>query len=135
MQIKKFLIFVCLILCSASCEEGKDGLEGKWQLREMQYDDKVVKVDTVFYNFQFGVFQLQAVNRVSIELNSVIGSYNIVEDTIRMNIEPSFAGDLHALKFYYDWDKPSAQFRIGKHSASKLHLVRDDDVLFVFRKF
>ncbi len=135
MQIKKILLLVCLIVCSVSCKEGDDGLEGKWQLREMRYDDKVVRVDTVFYNFQFGVFQLQAFNSVPMVVNSVIGSYVIAEDTIKMNVEPLFANDLHALKFYYDWDKPSAKFHIDKHSASRLHLLREDEVLFVFRKF
>ncbi len=118
-----------------SCKEGDDGLEGKWQLREMQYSDKVVNVDTVFYNFQFGVFQLQAFNHKSNPLNSVIGSYSIVEDDIEMTIEPSFANNLTALKHYYDWDKSSATFRICKHTGSKLHLLRNDNVLFVFRKF
>ena len=135
MQIKKFLIVVFLIICFVACEEGKDGLEGKWQLREMQYDDRVAKVDTVFYNFQFGVFKLQAVNHIPVSLNEVIGSYSIVEDTIKMNIESSFANDLAALKRYYDWDGPSEKFCIVKQSASTLHLLRKDNVLFIFRKF
>lgn len=135
MQIKKFLISIFLIACFAACEEGKDGLEGKWQLRKMQYDDKVVQVDTVYYNFQFGVFKLQAVNHIPSVLNETVGSYNIVEDTIKMNIEPSFASNLTALKRYYDWDGPSENFRIVKQSASSLHLLRKDDVLFIFRKF
>ena len=135
MQIKKFLIFVFLIACWVACEEGKDGLEGKWQLREMQYDDRVAKVDTVYYNFQFGVFKLQAVNHVPVSSNEMIGSYSIIEDTIKMSIEQSFASNLVALKRYYGWEGPSAKFRIVKRSASTLHLLREDEVLLVFRKF
>ena len=135
MQIKKLSIFVFLIICLVACEEGKDGLEGKWQLREMQYDDRVSKVDTVYYNFQFGVFKLQAVNHIPVSLNEMIGSYSIVEDTIKMDIEPSFVSNLTALKRYYDWDGPSEKFRIVKQSASSLNLLREDEVLFIFRKF
>ena len=135
MQIKTFLIFVFSMACFVACEEGKDGLEGKWQLREMQYDDKIAKVDTVYYNFQFGVFKLQAVNHIPVTLNEMIGSYSIVEDTMKMVIEPSFASNLSALKLYYDWNAPSENFRIVKQSASTLHLLREDKVLFVFRKF
>ena len=140
-MIRRILIglFLGIVVTSCTHNDGYIGpLFGKWQLIEMWENGTMTPHDSLYYNFQSSVIQLQLVHRGGIvnTTENYFGSYVRENDILKFKImEPSwfeFKPDLSVFKLEMDKEYT---FYIEKLTSSKMILTRGEDERFVFRKF
>jgi hypothetical protein len=112
-----------------------DELLGKWQLAEVKdADGNVRQVDTVWYNFQYALFQYQLFDRQTGAYPTSVGFRTPDEGGFfRLSLAD---GDFEAFRLRYtDWPAPERLFRIVKRSRNRLILVTPDGIEYRFRRF
>ncbi|MCP9612869.1 lipocalin-like domain-containing protein [Coprobacter tertius] len=127
------LLFSGCFLLFLSCEkDDAQKITGKWQLTLTQMPDKEVTTDSIFYNFDKGVFKLQTIRTNREEWT--VGMYRLDKDSIFMHIpDPSFL-EIALSNEYYGWHTEFKNFAIRELSRSRLTLSCHD-TLYIFRKF
>lgn len=136
-MIKKFVLssIIASILIFSGCGKDNDGLiRGKWQLREIDMPNNTqIKTDSVFYNFQLNIFQLQTLSDSDFAANKVHGTYRITTDSLFMTVTPTYMPD--ALRSpYYGWHTADKNFAIRELNHSSL-ILSCNDTIYTFRKF
>lgn len=143
MTIRRILLalFVGLAITSCTQNDGYIGpIFGKWQLTEMWEGGVMTPHDSLYYNFQTSIIQLQLVHRYGIgnESDSFYGNYVKENGELRFSlIEPSTSYTVLPPVFKL---KPMGienvnVFHIETLNSSKMVLTRGEDERFVFRKF
>lgn len=113
---------------------------GKWQLTEMWEDGTMTPHDSIYYNFQTSIIQLQVVYRSSFGniSDSFYGNFSKENGELRFNIvEPSSVPiTLPAvLKLKPMGEENVNVFQIETLNSSRMVLTRGENERFVFRKF
>ncbi|MDR2791992.1 MAG: CPBP family intramembrane metalloprotease [Tannerellaceae bacterium] len=135
----KPLLFILLpaILLFTACGDRypHDDLLGKWQLAEVHdADGEVRQVDTVWYNFQYALFQYQLFDRQTGSYHTCVGYREPDEDGFfRLFLAD---GDVETFRRQYtDWPETYRRFRVTKRTRKQLILITDDGVEYHFRRF
>ncbi len=141
--IYRILLGLVLGVAITSCTQN-DGyigpIFGKWQLTEMWENGTMTPHDSIFYNFQTSIIQIQLVHRSGLN-NSTDNFYgNFVKENgeLRFNImEPSWVEFVlpSVLKLEPVGAEHMNMFHIETLNSSKMILTRGEDERFVFRKF
>lgn len=143
MIIRRMWLLLLLGVAITSCTQN-DGyigpIFGKWQLTEMWEDGTMTPHDSIYYNFQTSVIQLQLVHRSGIEnsTESYYGSFVEENNELSFNIvEPSWvSGSLPAVfKLKPMGEENINVFQIETLNSSRMVLTRGENERFVFRKF
>lgn len=111
---------------------------GKWQLTEMWEDGIMTPHDSIYYNFQTSVIQLQLVRRSGIENVSYAyyGSFVKENEELRFNIVEPLNDQLPAVFKLKPMGKENINvFHIETLNSSRMILTRGENERFVFRKF
>lgn len=130
------LSFITAIVFSlSSCGEDfrNSGIEGQWQLKEIEYTDgSKQQVDTIFYSFKKKVFRYLILKTDSKTFlcygNYVISGDELKIDLDRDSFEPRDDDDS------LDWDSLVRNFIIKKQNSSTLILEHEGDTYY-FRKY
>ena len=129
-MIRNLIIAVCALLFVSSCsKDERDKLYGKWQMQEIDTNGTVEKVDTIYYNFQHGLFQYQihnentGIGRTSDGFNEVIGENQIELEILNEGLLP-----------YTDWTATKRVFTIDEVTSKRLVLTSGDKT-YTFRNF
>lgn len=128
----------CVILIGyflMSCDKSTDDeLTGKWQLESCEISaGDFRQADSVFYNFDRGVFRLQVVESFRLK-DSRFGMYTLYGDSLYMELTDPAYRDKETLKLYYGWTDVSRRFLIREVGRKRLQLSCGD-TLYLFRKF
>lgn len=146
MIIRRMWLVLLLGVAITSCTQN-DGyigpIFGKWQLIEMWEDGTMTPHDSIYYNFQTSVIQIQLVHRNGIEgwSDKYYGSFVKENDELRFNItEPKPLNpekpELPAVFKLEPMGKEHVNvFHIETLNSSRMVLTRGDNECFVFRKF
>lgn len=137
--MKTIYLFSILIIASllASCsDDDNKKIIGKWQLRTVEYEGEVTKVDTVWYNFQSDMlFMYQLYDAAS---DSYIVQYGYRKYLDDNNLEMKFSQGYPFIDDtflpYTDWKEMTRIFKILHIKGNKLILLSDDKT-YTFRKF
>lgn len=129
-----FLIVLPVLLGFSSCQKDEeDMIVGKWQLREIKYeDDSVRSMDSIFYNFQKGTFSAIRL-RKSGEYKTFFGSYSLKNSEISISL---YLDEIEKNELYEDvlLKNADCQFVIDGISSSDMTL-KYEDAWFNFRKY
>ncbi len=140
---RRILLGVLLAVAITSCTQN-DGyigpIFGKWQLTEMWKGQTMTPHDSIYYNFQTSIIQLQLIHRQGISniSESFYGNYEKENGELRFSIVepssyPAVLPDVFNLK-PMGIDNVNV-FHIETLNSSKMVLTRGEDERFVFRKF
>lgn len=126
----KSLITLLSVLFLVACSDKTDSdLQGKWQMQTVEANGSIQPVDTIFYNFQNGLFQYQLVNKAGEPGRSSFG-YKTIKDDNQLLLELE---DPSILPFT-DWTEKERTFKIEKSSVKQL-ILESDGKRYSFRKF
>lgn len=127
------LLFLIITLASCGEDFKNSGIEGQWQLREIEYSDgHKEKVDTIFYSFKKSVFRYLKL-KSDTESFYCYGNYDINGDELSIDLDrDSFEprDDENSL----DWDSLSRKFTIKEQNSTSLILLFDNNIYY-FRKY
>lgn len=131
------ITFLAAAFMFSSCNKDEDDkLEGKWQLRQVETEGQIVKVDTVFYNFQTSLFMFQIARPSSNGMRHRYGFKDLEgENTLVLELDESDPNNpLSNFLPHTDWDSAKEVFTIEKLTGSQLILNRNNK-RYIFRKF
>jgi len=131
-----FFVSVFSFLVCACTTDTNDRLEGKWQLRQIEFGGQTVTVDTAFYNFQTSLFMYQI---YVAEMDTMRYSYGFKElvDDNTLELELTTISDKNPASEFVkltDWNGLKETFVIEKITGSQLILTRENK-RYIFRKF
>ncbi|MDR1200682.1 MAG: lipocalin-like domain-containing protein [Tannerellaceae bacterium] len=121
---------ICLVGFVACSKDTDDKLDGKWQMQQIEANNNVQKVDTIFYNFQTSLFQYQIYNSGANAYPSRYGFKTIKGDK-ELLLELEANNDF--LK-QTDWTSKERIFTIEKVTATTL-ILTSEGKRYTFRKF
>lgn len=129
-----YLIGLCLLLSVGCSRETEEQLMGKWQLREVVTASGVQQVDTVWYNFQTSLFQLQVYRPATDSMQYCYG-YNTLSGESELALELiSDPKPVELFLPYTDWSSRQRSFHIDKLSGREL-ILSDNGKTYRFHKF
>lgn len=134
-MMKKWMAVAGLAVALVSCDKVERQLEGKWQLKTVEADGVVQKVDTVWYNFQTSLFEYQLYDPARNTYRTNFG-YKELEGDTRLDLELVNYGSITAEEFlrYTDWTSTKQTFTIEKSSATNL-VMSCEGRTYTFKKF
>ncbi|MDD4514254.1 lipocalin-like domain-containing protein [Massilibacteroides sp.] len=119
------------VLLFVSCsKDDDDKLEGKWQLQQVETDGQIIKVDTVYYNFQTSLFLYQIYIPATDGMRHCYGFKTWDGDKqLLLELEGG-----NSFLPYTDWKEVTESFTVETLTNSKMILNRENK-RYVFRKF
>jgi hypothetical protein len=129
--MKRLLCFVIPVLLAVSCKDiGNSPLKGKWQLKTVERNGVVTRVDTVWYNFQsqsLFTFQIYLAEKDSY-VQSV--GFRTEHDNI-LEIE------MQSPEYFEntDWTSIKRTFIIDRCKGNELTLVSEENDVYRFIRF
>jgi hypothetical protein len=122
---------ICLAGLAACSKDMDDKLDGKWQIRQIEANGNVQKIDTIFYNFQTSLFQYQIYDSRTNTYPNRYGFKTIKGDNkLLLQLETS-DGFLKQT----DWTSNERTFTIEKVTGRELILTGENNKRYTFRKF
>lgn len=118
MRLLYYLIPIFLFL-SCNADYNTD-LRGKWQLQKEVSDSKTIRIDTIFYNFDNHVFQIQT-KYDAYSYNQLLGRFTQKNDSLFLD--------------FVDFPNISARHYLIKKLSSELLYLKNNQVELQFRKF
>ena len=134
-RIALYIIIFIGLLVSCTQNNGNIGpLFGKWQLREIQTEDNLTAYDSIFYNFQSNIVQLQHLNPYHgiISFPPLTGFFTHTADELVLDIRNC---DTWYIQRYFYLPDTTVVFNIEELSNKKMNLRLDDGTVYRFRKF
>ena len=129
-RIAIFIIFAGLLI-SCTQNNGSIGpLFGKWQLREIQTTDESIVYDSVFYNFQSNVVELQRI-RPEYVVDRAWGYFKHDEDQLALTIHNRHSDGM----WIYQLPDTIVFFKIQELTKTKMTLRLGEATTYHFRKF
>ena len=124
------LLFGGLCFLSACTRDFESGITGRWQLNRIDFTDREVYTDSVYYSFHLDVFQLQLRRQNDIYMSSRMwGMYSIVGDSLYISLR-----DENDISGILGWQEFPSKYKIEELSRMKLTLS-SHDIIYHFRKF
>jgi hypothetical protein len=129
----KYYIAALLFFASCSSDIG-DRLEGKWQMREIEVDGKVQKVDTIYYNFQTSLFMYQIYRPANDTYGHCYG-FKMMETKNQVLLElTDYSVNVSKFLLQTDWESPSRRFIVEEVTEKRL-VLKSDGKRYTFRRF
>ena len=133
-MIKSYVIAACILLFASCSKDNQDKLFGKWQMQKIESDGVVQAVDTIYYNFQHGLFMYQIYSPVTDKYPYIYG-FNTMEGDDKIELEltsnPLPVKDFLPLT---DWTSDKRIFTIDKLTVKQL-ILSSEGKKYTFRKF
>ncbi|MDD6210809.1 MAG: lipocalin-like domain-containing protein [Bacteroidales bacterium] len=123
-------IFFCLLF-SCSQNDGYIGpIFGKWQLQKIETNGSVITYDSIFYNFQNSIVNLQRILPYH-STNNAFGFFIHTDDSLTLEIRD------RSISYVEQYQLPDTlvRFRVLKLSQQKMILLLNDKEEYSFRKF
>lgn len=127
-------LLIILLLITACSKDTDDKLEGKWQLRQTESAGLVTSVDTVWYNFQNGLFSYAIYDAVMDEYISQYGFKNVEEGKLLLEFD-NYPRAVEEFLPLTDWESKNKIYTITKLSGSTLILTDERGNIYSFHKF
>lgn len=128
-MVKSLMTILGVLLLVACSNDTDHKLNGKWQLQSVEAGGDIHPVDTVFYNFQNGLFEYQIVNRSGSPVATSFG-YKTIKDDNQLLLELEDKNILPKT----DWTSLERTFTVEKSTVKQL-ILSDDGKRYTFRKF
>lgn len=127
-----YYLLVLLLSVTACDKSDFDTLTGQWQMRTQTLPDGTsYRVDTLFYNFDMGVFSLQEIN----DTEYYFGTYELGGGLLDMEVKSLRVMPEDSVVVYPYWgDGNHRVFNLDKLNSSTLQLSYNDTI-YLFRKF
>ena len=133
-MIRNFVIAACILLFASCSKDNQDKLFGKWQMQKIEANGVVEAVDTIYYNFQHGLFMYQIYSPATDKYPYIYG-FNVMESEDKMELE--MTSDPVPVKDFLpltDWTSGKRTFTIDKLTVKEL-ILSSDGKTYTFRKF
>ena len=129
--VKMFILIILACLLAVACENVTfSPLQGKWQLKTVEKEGKIITVDTVWYNFQsISLFSLQVYDPQKDTYYAYEGVRTQEEDVVSIRMIAEWVVDNS------DWILPSRSFTIEKVNKKQLRLLSEEGYRYSFIKF
>lgn len=132
-MVKQFLAGIALICSIVACSDDDSRLEGKWQMKQIESDGKVMPVDTIYYNFQNNLFMYQIANGKS--GNYTAYGYKTLESEDKLVLEiDEDKTNMATFRDKSGWTENPRIYGILKLSGSQL-VLQYDGKTYTFKKF
>lgn len=133
-MVKNFLIGACILLFASCNKDNQDKIFGKWQMQKVEANGVTEAVDTIYYNFEHGLFMYQIYSPARDTFMFNYG-FSVFEKENKVLLElTDKPGDLDNFIHYTDWASVKRQFTIDKLSVKEL-ILSSEDKSYTFRKF
>ncbi len=131
--MKQLICAALLLLCVACSKNTEEKLFGMWQMKQVEYQGEITPVDTVFYNFQHGLFKYMIIDQPQDTTRHCYGG--IISDTdhiltLRLFNDPKPLGEFMP---YIDWPSAERSFYIDKLNGSKMILTSDEKTYYFIK--
>ena len=118
------------LLSLTGCQDYNAKLNGKWQLMTITTPTQTLIRDSIFYNFDNYIFQVQNVSRYSNPNGGVLmGEFRQTGDSLILRVVDNWYTPSH---FY--WNGLEKRFKIIDISSSTLRLSATDGI-YTFRSY
>lgn len=131
--MRRYSILFCVLLCllySCSQNDGYIGpIFGKWQLQEIDYIDHTETYDSIFYNFQSKIVNVQRILPYH-NANNAFGFFTHTNDTLTLDIRD------HSIESVQQYMLPDTfmQFHVRELTQRKMILTWEERQ-YLFRKY
>jgi hypothetical protein len=127
---------ICVLLTISGCrEEVGNQLKGKWQLESIEQNGNVVRVDTVWYNFQSESMFMYQIYRASTGKYIHQYGYKIQPDENTLQLElHSYARPVKDFLIFTDWEEQTRTFTVQKINGKQL-ILHSENKTYTFIRF
>jgi hypothetical protein len=126
--------FFLLLACFGCNDDDAAKLTQKWQMQQVvNADGSVQQMDSVFYNFMKGTFTSNCLMSDGTSDNSIVGTYQLVGDSIFITIIPERAQGITYSRCFA-WKDGVCHYYVSRLTNNKLVLVSKEKTC-EFRKY
>jgi hypothetical protein len=130
---KNILIVISILFCFACSKDEQSKLSGKWQMQQIEIDGNTISVDTIYFNFESGLFQYQIYSPATNNYRAWLG-YNTVNNGNQLLLELNDQKNISQFIHLTDWSEGKRMYTIDKLSGKQL-VLSSENKTYTFRKF